>query len=75
MMTIDQAIENYSKMNNYKERREFSDAYARELMKNTPIEKLAKEWFKDYGDANEWGYDTQFKYGVAHAIALAFCSS
>lgn len=75
MMTIEHAIEKYSELAFYEERKAFRDAYVKELMEQTPIEKLAKEWFKDYGDANEWGYDTQFKYGVAHAIALAFCSS
>lgn len=67
MMTIEQAIEEYSKLS-YEEKQAFRDAYAKELMEQTPIEELAKEWFEDYGTVNGWGAATSFKYGVACAI-------
>lgn len=68
MMTIEHAIEKYSELASYEERKAFRDAYAKELMENTPIEELAKEWFRDYGTMNGWGDATSFKYGVACAI-------
>lgn len=68
MMTIEQAIEQYSGLALYEERKAFRDAYAKELMESTPIEELAKEWFRDYGTMNGWGPSTSFKYGVACAI-------
>ncbi len=68
MMSIEQAIEKYTELDSYEERKAFRDAYAKELMESTPIEELAKEWFKDYGTANGWVFATNFKYVVACAI-------
>lgn len=68
MMTIEQAIEKYSKLKSYDERKAFREEYAKELMEQTPIEELAKEWFKDYGTANGWSPETSFKYFVASIL-------
>lgn len=35
------------------------------LLKEKTIEELGKEWFKDYGTMNGWGWKTSFKYSVA----------
>ena len=35
------------------------------LLKESSIEDLAKDWFKDYGTMNGWGWKTSFKYNIA----------
>ena len=68
MMTIDEAVVECGKLRSYEERKAFRENYANELMKVTPIEELAKEWFKDYGTMNGWGSETSFMFGVATAL-------
>ena len=57
---------------NYSKYREFSDklfdAIVKGLLKTASIEELGKEWFKDYGTRNGWGWKTAFKYNVAAAL-------
>ena len=44
------------------------DAVVKGLLKQSSIEELASEWFKDYGTMNGWGWKTSFKYGIARRL-------
>lgn len=78
--TLDEGMKIYHKMYNaydkgdlkYDEfqtmRDELVDAVVAGLLKQSSIEELGEEWFKDYGTANGWGWQTSFKYNVASAL-------
>ena len=56
----------YSKFDQFKQR--LMDVIVKGLLKDSTIEELGEEWFKNYGTMNGWGWKTSFKYGIASKL-------
>ena len=44
------------------------DAVINGLLKKKSIKKLGKEWFRNYGEKNGWGYKQWFMYKIASKL-------
>ena len=49
-------------------RKRLMNATVKGLLREKSLDKLADEWFINYGTMNGWGWKTSFKYNVACAL-------